>query len=221
MKYFGKMSIWTQFPLWCGHGTADSLPKKKPAAPTVSFEIPRFRCRKRDNRVPHKITMGLTGLRPSKQIRDNKRGRKKSISNTEQKTGVGFPPTRKCPRRVTLAELLNMGIALCQSVSERERAASRCHRLMSVFDACPNVCVCVWERVKLWHGKYGQHAAPAAAAPITGPSLRHPELMTDARTQVWCARKRNADRHHKTPRGRATWGWGGGGLGGHTRAEPD
>ncbi|TNM93710.1 hypothetical protein fugu_001886 [Takifugu bimaculatus] len=37
------------------------------------LEIPRFPCRKNDNRVPHKSPMSLTGLRPSKQIRDNKR----------------------------------------------------------------------------------------------------------------------------------------------------
>lgn len=46
--------------------------------------------------------------------------------------------------------MLNMGIALCQSVSERERAASRCHWLMSVFDACPNVCVCVCAPESVW-----------------------------------------------------------------------
>lgn len=46
--------------------------------------------------------------------------------------------------------MLNMGIALWQSVSGRERAASHCHRLMSLFDACPNVYVCVCAPESVW-----------------------------------------------------------------------
>lgn len=33
--------------------------------------------------------------------------------------------------------------------------------------------------MKLLHSKYDQHAAPGAAARVTGTSLRHPELMTN------------------------------------------
>lgn len=138
---------------------------------------------------------------------------KKHRQRAEQKTGIGFPPTRKCPRRVTLAEMLNMGIALCQSVSERERAASRCHWLMSVFDACPNAracvraCVCVRLRAcevvtrQVW---------PARCT--CGCSSNYWTLFTSSGADDGCshaglsARKRNADHHHKTPRGQATRG---------------
>lgn len=66
------------------------------------------------------------------------------------------------------------------------KCASSCHWCRCSMPVQTCVHMCVWECVKLLHSKYDQHAAPGAAARVTGTSLRHPELMTNTpvRTQI-------------------------------------
>lgn len=151
------------------------------------FEIPRFPCRKHDNGVPHKSPMSLTGLRPSKQ-KGKGISNRAMMSQHRTKSRYRFSSSEKVSSESNASWNAKHGHSAL-SKCERERKGSESLPPIDVVVWClPKrvcMCVCAWERVKLWHGKYGQHAAPAAAAPITGPSLRHPEPMTDARTQVW------------------------------------
>lgn len=134
-------------------------------------------CGGHNNHVSHtRSTTWLTGLHPSQLIGDNKR-EQGADEPTANKNRCPFPSYEKVSRESNASWNAKYGhIGLSERV--RERKGSELLPLIDVGVRSPServcVCVCVWERAKLLHGKYDQHAAPAAAALITDSSLRHP-----------------------------------------------